>query len=166
MTTASKTSWSVYLSGEIHTDWRDQIMAGTKAAGLPVTFSAPVTDHEASDDCGVKILGPEPDKFWHDAKGAQINAIRTRTLIAKADIVVVRFGEKYKQWNAAFDAGMAAALGKPLIIVHGADHAHALKEVDAAALAVAQEPAQVVDILRYVIDGQLAGYTDQSQAAE
>ncbi len=162
----TKSSWSVYLSGEIHSDWREQIMAGTKAAGLPVAFLAPVTHHEASDDCGVAILGPEPDTFWHDHKGAQINAIRTRTLIAKADIVVVRFGEKYKQWNAAFDAGMAAALGKPLIIVHGTEHAHALKEVGAAALAVAREPGQVVDILRYVIDGQLAGYTDQSQAAE
>ena len=162
----TKASWSVYLSGEIHTDWREQIMAGTRAAGLPVGFAAPVTHHEASDDCGVTILGLEPDKFWHDHKGAQINAIRTRTLIAAADIVVVRFGEKYKQWNAAFDAGTAAALGKPLIVLHGPEHAHALKEVDAAALAVAREPAQVVDILRYVIEGQLAGYTDTQQAAE
>ena len=162
----TKSSWSVYLSGEIHTDWREQIMRGAQAAGLPVTFAAPVTHHGASDDCGVAILGPEPEKFWHDHKGAQINAIRTRTLIARADIVVVRFGDKYKQWNAAFDAGIAAALAKPLIVLHGPEHAHALKEVDAAALAVAQEPRQVVDILRYVIEGELAGYTDQSQAAE
>ncbi|MEM1316172.1 MAG: YtoQ family protein, partial [Pseudomonadota bacterium] len=115
------------------------------------------TDHAASDDCGVEILGAEPDKFWHDRKGAQINAIRTRTLIEKADVVVVRFGEKYRQWNAAFDAGMAAALGKPLVILHQDDHAHALKEVDAAALAVAKEPAQVVRILAYVINGTLRG---------
>ncbi len=165
MSTA-KTDWSVYLSGEIHTDWRQQIISGAQAAGLPVSFAAPVTHHEASDDCGVAILGPEPDYFWHDHKGAKVNAIRTRTLIGKADIVVVRFGEKYRQWNAAFDAGIAAALGKPLIVLHGPEHAHALKEVDAAALAVAREPAQVVAILRYVIDGQLAGYTDTRQAAE
>ena len=143
----------VYLSGEIHTDWREQIIAG--AEGLDVTFSAPVTDHAASDDCGVAILGAEADKFRHDRKGAQINAIRTRKAIAEADVVVVRFGEQYKQWNAAFDAGYAAALGKSLIILHGADHAHALKEVDAAALAVASEPAQVVEILRYVLTGAL-----------
>ena len=143
----------LYLSGEIHTDWRDQIIAG--AAGLDVSFSAPVTDHAASDDCGVAILGDEPNKFWHDNKGAKINAIRTRTAIADADIVVVRFGDKYKQWNAAFDAGYAAALGKSLIILHGADHQHALKEVDAAALAVAETPEQVVQILKYVIDGTL-----------
>ncbi|KHA50889.1 YtoQ family protein [Sulfitobacter geojensis] len=143
----------VYLSGEIHTDWREQIIDGAK--GLDVTFDSPVTDHGASDDCGVAILGEEPDKFWHDRKGAQINAIRTRKGIADADVVVVRFGEQYKQWNAAFDAGYAAALGKSLIILHGPDHQHALKEVDAAALAVASEPAQVVQILRYVLTGGL-----------
>ena len=146
-------SLTVYLSGEIHTDWRDQIIAGAK--GLDVCFTAPVTDHGASDDCGVAILGPEPDKFWHDHKGAKVNAIRTRKSIMDADIVVVRFGEKYKQWNAAFDAGYAAALGKSLIIMHGADHQHALKEVDAAALAVVETPDEIVRILGYVLNGTL-----------
>ena len=144
---------NIYLSGEIHTDWRDQIIDG--AAELNVSFSAPVTDHDASDDCGVAIMGAEPNKFWHDHKGAKLNAIRTRTLIEQADVVVVRFGDKYKQWNAAFDAGYAAALGKSLIIMHGADHEHALKEVDAAALAVVETPQQVVDILTYVLNGTL-----------
>ena len=144
---------NVYLSGEIHSDWRDRIIEG--AQGLDVTFSSPVTDHAASDDCGGTILGAEENKFWHDRKGAQMNAIRTRKGIEEADVVVVRFGDQYKQWNAAFDAGYAAALGKSLVILHGADQAHALKEVDAAALAVAQEPAQVVQILRYVLTGTL-----------
>ena len=151
-------SWSVYLSGEIHTDWRDTIEAGAKAASLPTLFAGPVTHHQASDDCGVAILGAEPDKYWHDHKGARMNAIRTRTLIGKADIVVVRFGDKYKQWNAAFDAGYASALGKPLIIMHPPEHQHALKEVDAAALAVTQTPEEVVKILQYVIDGNLKGH--------
>jgi YtoQ family protein len=145
---------NVYLSGEIHTDWRDQITEG--AASLDITFSGPVTDHGASDDCGVHILGAEQNKFWHDNKGANINAIRTRNGIAAADVVVVRFGDKYKQWNAAFDAGYAAALGKSLIIMHGPDHQHALKEVDAAALAVTETPDQVVQILRYVLEGTLS----------
>ena len=143
----------VYLSGEIHTDWREQIIDG--AAGLDVAFDSPVTDHAASDDCGVAILGAENNKYWHDHKGAMVNAIRTRKGIADADVVVVRFGDKYKQWNAAFDAGYASALGKSLIILHGPDHQHALKEVDAAALAVAEEPAQVVQILNYVLTGKL-----------
>lgn len=144
---------NVYLSGEIHTDWRDQIIEGAK--DLDVTFNSAVTDHAASDDCGVAILGAEPDKIWHDRKGAMINAIRTRKGIADADVVVVRFGDQYKQWNAAFDAGYAAALGKSLIILHGADINHPLKEVDAAALAVASDPKQVVEILRYVLTGAL-----------
>ena len=150
----SKT-WTVYLSGEIHSDWRERIAAGVKSTELPIVLTAPVTDHAASDDCGVRILGAETDSFWHDHKGAKVNAVRTRTLIGEADLVVVRFGEKYKQWNAAFDAGYAAALGKPLIVLHPPEHAHALKEVDAAALAVAQEPEQVVQILDYAITGRL-----------
>ena len=148
-------SLSLYLSGEIHTDWRDQIIKG--AQGLDVEFDAPVTDHDSSDDCGVAILGQEPDKYWHDRKGAMVNAIRTRKGIEDADVVVVRFGDKYRQWNAAFDAGYAAALGKSLVILHGDEHDHPLKEVDAAALAVAKEPRQVVEILRYVLTGKLPG---------
>ena len=146
---------NVYLSGEIHTDWREQIEAATKKAGLPITFTAPVTDHAASDECGVRILGPEDNPFWQDQKGAKVNAVRTRTLIGAADVVVVRFGEKYRQWNAAFDAGYAAALGKALIVLHPPEHGHALKEVDAAALAVAEHPEQVAQILDYVMSGQL-----------
>ena len=144
-----------YLSGEIHTDWREQIIAGCD--GLDVSFNAPVTDHAASDDCGVAILGDEPNKYWHDHKGAMVNAIRTRKGIEDADVVVVRFGEKYRQWNAAFDAGYAAALGKSLIVVQMPEHQHALKEVDAAALAVTEDPAKVADILRYVLTGALPG---------
>ena len=144
---------NVYLSGEIHTDWREQIIAGAK--GLEIEFSSPVTDHAASDDCGVAILGAEESKYWHDHKGAMVNAIRTRKGLAEADIVVVRFGDKYKQWNAAFDAGYAAALGKSIIVLNPPEHQHALKEVHAAALAVAGEPRQVVEILRYVLTGAL-----------
>jgi YtoQ family protein len=148
---------SVYLSGEIHTDWRERIERGAADAGLAVTFSAPVTDHAASDDCGVAILGAEERPFWKDQLGAGVNAIRTRTLLQQADVVVVRFGEQYKQWNAAFEAGQAAALGKALITLHPEQHDHALKEVDRAALAVAREPEQVVAVLRYVLTGALAG---------
>ena len=148
-------SWQVYLSGEIHTDWRLRIATGIEAAGLPVELLAPVTDHGKSDDCGAVILGEETDAFWRDHKGAKVNAIRTRTLIERADVVVVRFGEKYRQWNAAFDAGYAAALGTPLITLHDPSLNHALKEVDGAALAVAETPEQVVQLLAYAIKGTL-----------
>ena len=148
-------AWNVYLAGEIHSDWREQIAAGAEKDGLDVSFSSPVTDHGASDDVGVAILGDESDGFWKDHKGAGVNAIRTQTLIRNADVVVVRFGEKYKQWNAAFDAGYAAALGKPIVTLHPPDHNHALKEIDRAAMATAETPQQVVEILRYVLEGQL-----------
>lgn len=144
--------WNVYLAGEIHSDWRKEIEKGVQGENLPVLISAPVTDHSASDNVGVDILGEEESDFWKDHKGGMINAIRTRTQIEQADIVVVKFGEKYRQWNAAFDAGYASALGKKLIIMHPEEHTHALKEVDAAALAVCKAPDQVVEILKYVTE--------------
>lgn len=142
--------WKIYLSGEIHSDWRNEIKELIENADLPIELSAPVTDHAASDNIGTEILGEETNDFWKDHKGAKINAIRTRTLIEQADIVVVKFGEKYRQWNAAFDAGYASALGKKLIVMHPEDFTHALKELDATALAITRNPEQVVEILSYV----------------
>jgi YtoQ family protein len=142
-------NWTVYLSGEIHTDWRQQIIDGAAKEQLPVSFTSAVTDHEASDAAG-DMLGVESDNYWRDMKSSRVNQIRTRTLIEMSDLVVVRFGDKYKQWNAAFDAGYCAALGTPYITLHDEDIIHPLKEVDGAALAWARTPAQVVEILRYV----------------
>ena len=146
-------NWTVYLSGEIHTDWRQQISDGAKALDLPVTFSSAVTDHEASDAAG-DVLGPEPSGFWRDHKSSKVNSIRTRTLLEKCDIAIVRFGDKFKQWNAAFDAGYCAAIGKPYITLHDEDIVHALKEVDASAMAWAKTPGQVVEVLSYVTSTQ------------
>ncbi|MBB3230927.1 YtoQ family protein [Halomonas stenophila] len=145
-------SFRVYLSGEIHTDWREEIQRGAEAAGLDIVFTAPVTDHEASYAAG-DHLGPASEGFWRDHKSSKVNAIRTKTLIEQSDLVVVRFGDQYKQWNAAFDAGYCAALGKPYVTLHGEQIVHPLKEVDAAAMAWATTPAQVVEILEYVTRG-------------
>tara|TARA_A100001011_G_scaffold344982_1_gene380394 strand:+ start:268 stop:717 length:450 start_codon:yes stop_codon:yes gene_type:complete len=145
----------VYLSGEIHTDWRKIIIDRCKRMGLDIDFKYPVLNHELSDDCGVKLLGPEESKFWHDHKGAKLNALRTHTAIKNSDVVVVRFGEQYKQWNAAFDAGFAVASDIPLIVLHGDDHQHALKEVDSSALVVTDDPKKVASALNYVITGRL-----------
>jgi len=142
--------WQVYLSGEIHTDWREQIQDGAEKNSLPVTFTSAVTDHESSDAAG-DMLGKDDNNFWRDHKSSKVNAIRTKTMIERCDLAVVRFGDKYKQWNAAFDAGCCAALGKPYITLHNEDIIHPLKEVDAAAMAWAQTPDQVVEILKYVI---------------
>ncbi len=142
--------WLVYLSGEIHTDWREQIEKGAEALGLPIVFTSAVTDHEASDAAG-DVLGEEEKPFWRDHKSAKVNAIRTKTHIESCDLAVVRFGDKYKQWNAAFDAGYLAALGKPYITLHDEALIHPLKEVDGAAMAWATSPAQVVEVLKYVV---------------
>ena len=142
--------WTIYLSGEIHTDWRQQIIQGCQALDLNITFTSAVTDHEASDAAG-DLLGAEDNNFWRDHKSAKVNAIRTKTLIESCDLAIIRFGEKYKQWNAAFDAGYCAALGTPYITLHNPEIIHPLKEVDAAALAWATTPEQVVEILKYVI---------------
>jgi len=143
-------NWNVYLSGEIHTDWRDQIIRACDDLGLPISFSSAVTNHDASDAAG-DVLGQESDSFWRDHKSSKINAIRTKSMIEKCDIAIIRFGDKYKQWNAAFDAGQCAALGKPYITLHGADIVHPLKEVDGAAMGWAQTTDQVVEILKYVV---------------
>ena len=141
---------NVYLSGEIHTDWREKIIEGCEINNLSISFSSAVTDHEASDGAG-DILGLEEKSFWRDHKSAKVNTIRIKTLIEKCDVAIIRFGEKYKQWNAAFDAGYCAALGKPYITLHNEEFIHPLKEVDAGALAWAITPDQVVEILKYVV---------------
>ena len=147
--------FNVYLSGEIHTNWRDEIKTLSHKEKLNISFSNPELNHENSDKCGSYILGEENDKFWSDHKSAKINLIRTRKLIKNADIVIVKFGDKYKQWNAAFDAGFSVALNKSLIVIHDETYQHALKEVDASALAVVKNAEEVVKILCYVINGKL-----------
>ena len=102
------TNLAVYLSGEIHTDWRERIQSGVAATGLSVDFNSPVTDHDSSDDCGVVILGDEELPFWKDHKGAKLNAIETRTLIEKSDLVVVRLVTNIGS-GIAFDAGVCSS---------------------------------------------------------
>jgi YtoQ family protein len=145
----------VYLAGEIHSDWREEITQLCKKENLKIKFSSPITNHEASDNCGINILGPEEKNFWKDNKGANINSIRTKKSIKDCDVVIVKFGEKYKQWNAAFDTGYAAALNKSIIVIHSDEHQHALKEVDASAAAVAKDQNQAFRILKYILDGSL-----------
>lgn len=141
--------WKVYLSGEIHTDWRERIVEGAQKLDLNIEFYSANTDHDSSDAAG-DVLRENESGFWRDHQSSKVNAIRTSTLIKQCDIGVVRFGEKYRQWNAAFDAGMLAALDKPYITLHDESLIHPLKEVDAAAMAWAESPEHVVELLKYV----------------
>ena len=151
----SELTYKVYLSGEIHTEWRDNIKKKCENLNLPTTFYYPVTDHSLSDDCGVSILGKEEKKFWHDYKGASMNNVRISSLIKKSDLVIIRFGDKYRQWNAAFDAGVASSLGKPIITYHDGALDHALKEIDSVANIVCRTEDQIIQSLKYVINGAL-----------
>ena len=141
-------TYSVYLSGEIHSAWRQAIIQATD--DLDIRFTAPVTDHPASDAVG-DFLGSVEPGFWRDQQSSGVNAIRTRHDIDRADLVVVRFGAQYKQWNAAFDAGYCAARGIPYITLHDEDIVHPLKEVDQAAYAWCKTTEQVVTLIRYVL---------------
>lgn len=139
----------VYLSGEIHSNWRQQIIEGCEEKGLDIQFTSAITDHELSDSSG-DCLGEESTSFWRDHKSSKVNAIRIKTAIKQCDLAVIRFGNQYKQWNAAFDAGYCAALDKPYITLHDAELVHALKEVDGSAQSWATTPEQVVEILTYL----------------
>ena len=146
---------SIFLSGEIHSNWREEIIDSSKKNNLPVNFFSPETNHSNSDNCGVQILGNEENKFWHDYKGASINSIKNNILIKNADLLIIKFGEKYKQWNAAFDAGIAVALNKQIITLHSKDLDHALKEIDSSASAVCRNNEQIIKILKYILSGSL-----------
>lgn len=141
--------YTVYLAGEIHSNWREEIITGCK--GCDIKFLTPEYDHQSSDDIGKNVVGDQGSDFYNDHVSAKINSMRSHTYIKQSDIVVVRFGEKYKQFNAAFDAGYATALNKKLIIIHPEEFIHALKEIDAAASAVVKSQSQVVDILKHLV---------------
>ncbi|SFV68153.1 hypothetical protein MNB_SM-4-1352 [hydrothermal vent metagenome] len=140
--------YTVYLAGEIHSNWREEIIMGCKDTDL--TFLTPEHDHHSSDHIGTNVLEDQGSNFHNDHISAKINSMRSHTYIKRADIVVVKFGDKYKQWNAAFDAGFATALGKKLIVIHPEEFIHALKEIDAAASAVVKSESQVIEILKHL----------------
>jgi YtoQ family protein len=141
--------YTVYLAGEIHSNWREEIITGCK--GCDIKFLTPEHDHQSSDDIGKNVVADQGSDFYNDHVSAKINSMRNHTYIKQSDIVVVRFGEKYKQFNAAFDAGYATALDKKLIVIHPQEFIHALKEIDGAASAVVNSPSQVVDILKHLV---------------
>lgn len=143
-------SYTIYLSGEIHTNWREQITQGIIENQLDIEVLSPITDHDSSDNVSSRILGEEQNTFWKDHKSAKINSLRTNNYISRSNIVIIKFGDKYKQWNAAYDAGLAIGLGIPTIIMHSQELTHPLKEVDGSAQAVVETPDQVVEILKYI----------------
>lgn len=141
--------YTVYLAGEIHSNWREEIIVACK--DFDIKFLSPENNHASSDDIGKNIVGEQGSDFYNDNVSAKINSMRNITYLKRADIVVVKFGEKYKQFNAAYYAGYADALGKKLIIIHPDEFIHALKEIDGAASAVVKSQSQVSEILKHLL---------------
>jgi|SRR5690554_295003 len=143
---------TVYLAGEIHGPWRQQLRELVEARDLPVRFVGPQEEHDRSDSIGEDIVGSQPSPRFRDLEGARANALRTRVLMRRADLAVAYFGNQYKQWNTAADAGAAAAAGIPLLLVRSSDLIHALKELDALATFTVESLEQAAEAIAYVFE--------------
>lgn len=143
---------TVYLAGEIHSSWREEIKQKALALKLPVDFVGPMEDHDRSDNIGEEILGKQPDAIFKDNAASSFNNLRTEILMEKSDLVIALFGEKYKQWNTAMDASAAIAFGKPLILIRNEEHHHPLKELSRKASATVETVDQAIKALHYIFE--------------
>lgn len=143
---------NVYLAGQIHDDWRTQLKEKAKAMDLPVRFYSPMENHDRSDNIGEEILGKQPDPILKDEAASRLNNLRTQILMQKADVVIALFGDKYKQWNTAMDAGSATALGKPLIVIRPEELHHPVKEIANKAHVTVNTMDQALQALSYVFE--------------
>jgi YtoQ family protein len=156
----SNNQLTVFLSGHVHGNWRDQVRKMAKEKGLSITFKGPCEDHELSDDIGVKIRGISEDNvgadFFPQVKddlGGRVNMLRTQIWISRCDVLIAFFDEdhkNYRQWNVSSDMGEAIRNGKPVIVVHGQGFRHSLKELVPRADFVVDSLEQAVDVLAYV----------------
>ena len=140
---------TVYLAGEIHSTWRNELR--NAAAHLPIDFVSPMENHDQSDAIGEDILGTQATSALKDETASQFNNLRTRVLMSRADLVIAYFGEKFKQWNTAMDAGQALAQGKPLVLINDGASSHALKELSNRAQASVFSIDQAVQALAYIL---------------
>ena len=143
---------TVYLAGQIHDDWRNEVKQKAKDKDLPLTFVGPQENHDRSDDIGEDILGEQPGTFYKDDAASSINNFRTQVLMQKSDVVIALFGEKYKQWNTAMDASAAIHLNKPTIIVRPDSLIHPLKELTNKADVTVETIDQAMEVLQYVYE--------------
>lgn len=143
---------TIYLAGEIHSDWRNRFRSLVEERGVEAAFVGPQEAHDRSDAVGEDILGPQPGDRYRDLMGARVNTLRTRVLLRRTDLAVAYFGQQYRQWNTASDAGAALAAGIPLILVREPDLTHALKELDALAAFTAETLEQAAEAVAYIVE--------------
>jgi YtoQ family protein len=144
--------FTVYLAGEIHSSWREEIKQQAKQMDLPLSFVGPMENHDRSDFIGEEILGEQPDKILRDEAASSINNLRTELLMKKSDLVVALFGEKYKQWNTAMDASTALAMNKPVILIRPEELHHPLKELSNKANVTCTTIEQATKVLSYIFE--------------
>ncbi|MFK9093890.1 YtoQ family protein [Bacillus salipaludis] len=143
---------TVYLAGQIHDTWREDVKKKAKEKNLPLVFVAPQTNHERSDNIGEEILGQQPGNLYKDNAASDINNFRTQVLMQKADIVIALFGEKYKQWNTAMDVSTAIAMNKPTIIIRPESLIHPLKELSNKANVTVETVDQALEVISYIFE--------------
>lgn len=143
---------TVYLAGQIHDDWRDQLDKKATEKNLPLTFVSPQTNHDRSDNIGVDILGEQPNALYKDHTASEINNFRTQVLMQKSDVVIALFGEEYRQWNTAMDASTAITMNKPLIIIRPESLIHPLKELSNRANVTVETIDQALEVLQYLYE--------------
>lgn len=145
----------VYLAGEIHTPWREEIKTKALALKLPIEFVGPMQDHDYSDVIGEQVLGTQPNNILRDEAASKVNNLRTAILLGKSDLVIALFGEnKYRQWNTAMDASAAISQNKPLIIIRPEALHHPLKELSQKANITVESVDQALKVLTYVFESQ------------
>ncbi|WLR50261.1 YtoQ family protein [Bacillus tianshenii] len=142
----------VYLAGQIHDDWRNEIKQKAKDMQLPIHFVGPMENHDRSDNIGEEILGKQPNSIIKDDAASDINNFRTEVLLNKSDAVIALFGEQYKQWNTAMDASAALTMNKPLIIVRPQALHHPLKELSNKANVTVETTDQALKVLSYIFE--------------
>src|SRR5690625_2986142 len=148
----NKMKLTVYLAGQIHDDWREQVEQKATERNLPLTFVAPQTNHDLSDAIGENILGEQPGDFYRDDAASSVNNFRTQVLMQKSDVVIALFGEQYRQWNTAMDASTAITLGKPTSIVRPTSLIHPLKELSNKANITVETLDQAIEVLAYIYE--------------
>ncbi|MCZ0703060.1 YtoQ family protein [Natronobacillus azotifigens] len=143
---------TIYLAGQIHDDWREDVKEKANKRELPLEFVGPQTNHERSDNVGEDIIGKQPGNYYKDDAASAINNLRTQVLMQKADLVIALFGEKYKQWNTAMDVSTALALNKPTIIIRPESLIHPLKELSNKANVTVETIDQALDVIAYIYE--------------
>ncbi|MCD8502163.1 MAG: YtoQ family protein [Bacillaceae bacterium] len=143
---------TVYLAGQIHDDWREEVAKKAKEKKLPLVFVGPQTNHDRSDAIGEEVLGKQPGTLYKDDAASDINNFRTQVLMQKSDIVIALFGEKYKQWNTAMDASTAMAMNKPTIIIRPESLIHPLKELSNKANVTVETIDQALNAIGYIFE--------------